>query len=212
MTESRVTLEANPDYYGGSPAIDRVVFYCEPDKEKTWLRLIQGKTDLAYEITPKNYDLIRQYQERFEFNEFPMMRYTCLLFNTFDPLFSDATVRKALSHALDRDYMVNTILNGHGKIARSPLGVGSPYTNPELRPISYDPALALRLLEEAGWKRGKDGYLEKDGKAFRVLHAFPQESQLREKTARYIQLALNDIGVRVSSEGCFRGTVKKSIL
>ena len=80
-----------------------------------------------------------QYEERYYFDLYPLSWYTILLYNTNDPLFSDPKVRLALSHAIDREYIVKKILGGFGIIAVGPMGVNSPYHNPDVKPIPYDP-------------------------------------------------------------------------
>lgn len=198
---NQVVLEANPNYYNGRPAIDRIIFYYEADKEKSWTRLISGETDIAYEISAKNFNIIQQYEGQFHFNQVITSQYTLLLFNTFDPLFSDPNVRRALSCAIDRQHIIDQILKGYGIIAKSPMGEGSPYQNPAIEPIPYDPKRAITLLKEAGWLDSQDdGYLRKEGNCFKFTLLFFQESQMGEKVARYIQLCFSDIGIQVQLE------------
>ena len=131
-----IHLEANADYYNGRPSLDKIIFYYQPDKEKAWTRLLAGKTDIAQEITPKNYEMIRQYKDRFYFDQYTLHFYTILLYNTYDPLFSDPKVRLALTHAIDREHIVKDILKGYGKVANGPMGVDSPFHNPEIKPCA----------------------------------------------------------------------------
>ena len=193
-----IHLEANTNYYNGRPSLDKIVFYYQPDKEKAWTRLLAGETDIAQEISPKNYEMIQQYKHRFYFDHYTLYYYTILLYNTYDPLFSDPKIRLALTHAIDREHIVNDILQGYGKVANGPMGVDSPYHNPEVKPVPFDPQKALSFFKKAGWSHdGKGRLLHKDGKPFEFNLLVYKESQLEKKVARYIQICLNDLGIKV---------------
>ena len=195
---SMVVLEANKDYYAGCPAVNRIIFLFQPDREKAWTRLLAGETDIVQEISYKNFQMMRQYQERFYFNQYILRFYTILLYNTNDSLFSDPSVRRALTYAIDREHIVKYILKGNGVVANGPMGVGSPYHNPEVKPLPFDPQQAMALLKEAGWIYDKEsGCLYKEGRPFEFTIFIFDESQIEKKVASYIQLCLNDLGIRV---------------
>jgi peptide/nickel transport system substrate-binding protein len=193
-----VGLVANKEYWGDRPALDSVVFYYEVDKEKTWTRLLSGETDVAQEISPVNYKMMGHMRNRFHFNEYTLPYYAILLYNTSDPLLSDPRVRLALTHAIDREYIVESILKGSGVVAVSPMGVDSSYHDPQIRPIPYDPEKGLRLLEEAGWSYDdKRRHLAKNGKPFEFTIFLFEEYQIEKKVAQYIKLCLNELGIKV---------------
>lgn len=195
----KVVLEANKDYYGGRPFVDKVIFVYQPDREKVWTRLLAGESDIAQEITPKNFEMLKQYKEKFYFDHYALHFFTILLFNTYDPLFSDPDVRRAITDMIDRNYIVKTILKGYGKIANGPMGVDSPFHNPEVKPLPFDPKKGMALLQRAGWSfDGTGRYLQKKNKPFEFTILVFKESQLDKKVARYIQLCLNDAGIKVN--------------
>lgn len=195
--QTQVILEANPDYFLGRPALDAVVFHFEPDKERAWARLLAGATDIVQEISPKNYQIMKRYDNEFYFDVYTLRYYTILLYNTRDPLFSDVRVRRALGCAIDRQYIVERILKGLGKVAVGPMGVDSPYHDPRVKPLPYDPEKAVALLNEAGWSYDKTGrYLKKHGEGFEFTILIYKESQIEKKVVRYIRLCLNDIGIK----------------
>lgn len=200
--DKEVVLVANEDYYNGRPSLDQIVFYYQPDKEKTWARLLSGDTDIANELTVKNFEMIRQYENRFYFDRYTLPYYKILLYNTNNPLFSDPKIRLALTYAINREYIVKKILKGYGMIAAGPMGSDSPFHNPDVTPIAYDPQKGLKLLHEAGWTNKKDiRYLSKKDEPFRFTIFVLNESQIDKKIARYIQLCLNDIGISVELQG-----------
>ncbi len=193
-----VFLEANDRYFGGRPSLDGVVFHFQPDKEKAWTRLLAGETDIALEISPKNFEIMEQYEDRFYFDLYTLKYYAIVLYNITAPLFSDSKVRRALTFAIDREYIVREILNDYGVVAVSPMGVESPYHNPEARPMPFDPHKALELLKEAGWVSGPGHpYLEKAGKLFEFTLFVFKESQVEKRVAQYVQICLNDLGIKM---------------
>lgn len=195
----QVVLKANNNYYLGPPSIDTVEFYYQPDREKSWTRLLFGETDIAFEISPKNYEIMKQYKNQFYFDHYTMHRYTILLYNTHDALFSDPLVRQALTHAIDRDHIVKHMLRGSGKVAAGPMGIDSPYHNPNVVPLSYDPQKSVELLQQAGWAFDSKGhYLYKDNKLFRFTLSVIKEFPLEQAIARYIKLCFNEIGIQMT--------------
>jgi peptide/nickel transport system substrate-binding protein len=76
--------------------------------------------------------------------------------------------------------------------------VDSPFHNPEVKPVAYSPQKSLKLLDEAGWSYDKkDRRFHKNGQTFEFAILVFKESQVERRVARYIQLCLNDIGIRV---------------
>ncbi|MEW6077659.1 MAG: ABC transporter substrate-binding protein [Thermodesulfobacteriota bacterium] len=200
--ERKAVLTANKNYYAGRPALDGVEFYYQPDKERTWTRLLAGATDIAQEIAPKNYEITRQYQDRFYFHHNMLTHYAILLYNSHDPLFADERIRRALSQAIDRQYIVDQILKGYGRVAIGPMGVDSPFHAPGLTPLDYNPRESLRVLHEAGWETGEGGVLVKNGRPFAFTLLISAEAQVKKAVARYIQLCFNDIGIRMDIQAC----------
>lgn len=195
--EREIRLQAHEAYHGGRPALDGVVFYYQPDREKAWTRLLSRQTDIAQEISPKNYEMTQPIASRYYFDRYILPYYTILLYNTHDPLFRDPRVRRALAHAIDREYIVDRILKGYGKLANGPMGVDSSYHDPAVAPLSYDPDEALALLARAGWScYANDHRLYKDGRPFAFSLQVFEESQVEKRVAKYIQLCLDEIGIQ----------------
>lgn len=108
---------------------------------------------------------------------------------------SDIAIRKALNIAMDRDEIIETVLNGHGTKATS-VADGMPWYNEETKDIpDGDIEGAKKILEDAGWKLGQDGIREKDGlKAeFDLLYSYKD----RENLAIYFAEKAKEIGINV---------------
>lgn len=193
-----VGLAANEKYYRGRPSLNGVVFSFQPDKERSWARLLSGKTDLVWGIQPQDYTIMAHCSDRFTFNTTPDPFQTVLLYNTRHPLFTDPRIRLAFAHAIDITYIRDTILRGMGVLPAGMMGFYSRFRNPELKPIRFDPEEAVRLLGETGWSYDRENRrLFKNGKAFEFTLLLFREDQLHHKIGQYLQLCLNDLGIKV---------------
>jgi peptide/nickel transport system substrate-binding protein len=107
-------------------------------------------------------------------------------------------VRRAFSHAIDKQEIVDAVLFGLGRPTESPYRPGTMWINEKLQPTAFDPAKARALLAEAGWTdTDGDGIVDKDGQPFAFRLLTNQGNEQRLKTATVIQKRLRDIGVDV---------------
>ncbi len=154
------TLEANPDYpegLGGRPYLDRIVYRNLPDATARLTELATGALDLDYDFSGAH---ARQAEKEYGLRvvAFQTPTYTFIAWNTKRPLFSDPRVRRALTHAIDREAIVEGVLHGYavpGRTTVTPAHWSFDEQNPATA-LAYDPEAARRLLDEAGW-RLRDG-------------------------------------------------------
>lgn len=76
----------------------------------------------------------------------------------------DKRVRQALLKAIDRKSYASTVYNADFPVVSGVYDVTTPYFKSQADKLAYDPEGAARLLDEAGWSKGADGYRQKDGK------------------------------------------------
>lgn len=89
--------------------------------------------------------------------------YARVLCNTTRPALADKRVRRALAHAMDYEYMLNTIWEGMAERCVSPVHPAKPFYARSLRPYSYDVNKARKLLADAGWTdTNGDGIADKE--------------------------------------------------
>ena len=192
---AEVGLAANDNYYLGPPALEGIIFHYQPDKEKSWARLLDGKTDIVEELLPKDYEMIRELKDKFYFHVYTLDYYSILLYNTKDTLFADPNVRLALSESIDVDHIIQKILRGFGVPASGPLGWRVQNAASRLR--EYSPKKALELLRDAGWDfEPGSRFLSKDGKYFEFTIYLFDGSEIDRRVCEYIQLCFNEIGVK----------------
>lgn len=198
----QIILEANPDFFLGKPYIDELVYRIIPDQATQFLELKAGGLDLLG-LTPMDYVYQTNgpwWSERFAKYEYIASGYTFLGFNLRPehPLFSDVRVRRAISHAISRDEVVEGVLLGLGLAANGPYKPDAWAYNPNIPPPAYDPPLALELLAEAGWTDSDgDGWLDREGATFVFTILTNQGNAQRIKTAIIIQERLAQVGIQV---------------
>ncbi|SQC93622.1 Dipeptide-binding protein [Cedecea neteri] len=93
-----------------------------------------------------------------------------------NPLVADVKVRQALLHGTNAQQVVDTLFSANYPVATSVIAsTAAGYV--DLRDkLKYDPALANKLLDEAGWQKGSNGIRQKDGKplALTIYESLPQ--------------------------------------
>ncbi|MFP6625992.1 MAG: peptide-binding protein [Deltaproteobacteria bacterium] len=198
-TASRITLLANHDYYRGRPYIEKVVYRIIPDLQTQFLELKSGGLDMMG-LTPLQFSRqtsSRDFSGVFEKYRYLTNSYTYLGYNLRRPLFQDVRVRRALSHAIDKDELVSVVLLGLGRPARGPYKPGTVWENLDIDDLGYDPQRSRQLLAEAGWSDSDgDGTLDKDGESFEFRILTNQGNENRMKTATIIQRRFQEVGVK----------------
>ncbi len=197
---SRVTLEANPNYFRGRPYLNNIVYKIIPD-QTTLLLEAQNRTIDYLSITPQQY--LRQtegkvwedYWEKYKELSFS---YTYFAFNHNNPLFKDKKIRQALSYAIDREAIVSSVLLGLGVPAFGPYKPETWVYNENLSPYPFDKEKAIQMLEEEGWKLNSKGIREKDGQEFKFTTLTNQGNDIRIKTATVLQSYFKDIGIEMN--------------
>ena len=199
-----VVLEASDTFWGGRPAIDRLVFRVVPDERTAYQALLAGELDLLT-VTP---DLWREASTNPAGREFGRLLfyrnsvwYLAWNLRQDGPLTSP-TVRIALVQALDRDTFVRTVLDGLGRPGVTTFAPDTIWANPELRPWGFDLSGSRRALEAEGWvDEDGDGVRERAGRELRMRLLAPRGSQeLTDRIAAWIQASFSEVGVAVEIE------------
>jgi oligopeptide transport system substrate-binding protein len=144
------------EYYNGphKPGVQRVVSYI--GAAETFNMWLSKEIDFA----PLNLSDLKFMRRDPELNKlltwFNNFQVEYLSLNTLEPPMDDLTLRQALSHAIDRDALVD-VLGGTIQPGYTLLSPGFPGYNAELAKIqAFDLELAKQLLAEAGYPDGKD--------------------------------------------------------
>ncbi len=197
----KIVLEANDGYWEGRPNIDRYLYRVIPDSATMFLELSAGNLD---EMGLDSVQYTRQTDTDFFKKNYRKYRYLAdaysyLGFNQKLPLFQDKRVRQAISHAINKQEIIDIVLLGLGQEATGPYKPGTWAHNANVKRYPFDQARALALLAEAGWStKGPDGVLMKGDQRFAFTLMTNQGNKTRSKAAEVIQKNLKAVGIDVS--------------
>ncbi len=190
-------LARNENYPGKAAYLDRVMFRIIKEPAARVLALEAGEVDFGGNILPHD-------GPRLEANPAIGLKIThgrrfyYLLWNCRDPRLADARTRKALSLALDRDRMIETLLQGFADPAVSPIARILWNHADHLQPDPFDPAEARRLLAQAGWQPDPlDGVLRRNGERLSLEILTSTGDPVRRDGVVIIRENLEAIGVEV---------------
>lgn len=113
---------------------------------------------------------------------------------------SDLAIRKALNIGIDRDKLVEDVLEGFGTPAFS-VADKLPWWNEETVFEDGDIEAAEQILMDAGWRKNADGIFEKDGEKASFTLVYPASDQTRQSLAIAFKQMAKEIGIEVNTEG-----------
>lgn len=146
-----ISYEANKDYWKGAPKIDKLNIKIV-DGSQLYAGLQSGEIDITQQtmsdIPQEDYESVEALDNVDVVYGSPVTNQSVFIQTKNVP---DVKVRQAMLYAIDRQQILEELLNGHGEIVDGFLSSASPFYDDSLTPISYDPEKAKALLEEAGW-------------------------------------------------------------
>lgn len=146
-----ISYEANKDYWKGAPKIDKLNIKIV-DGSQLYAGLQSGEIDITQQtmsdIPQEDYESVEALDNVDVVYGSPVTNQSVFIQTKNVP---DVKVRQAMLYAIDRQQILEELLNGHGEIVDGFLSSASPFYDDSLTPVSYDPEKAKTLLEEAGW-------------------------------------------------------------
>ena len=146
-----ISYEANKDYWKGAPKIDKLNIKIV-DGIQLYAGLQSGEIDITQQtmsdIPQEDYESVEALDNVDVVYGSPVTNQSVFIQTKNVP---DVKVRQAMLYAIDRQQILEELLNGHGEIVDGFLSSASPFYDDSLTPVSYDPEKAKALLEEAGW-------------------------------------------------------------
>lgn len=146
-----ISYEANKDYWKGAPKIDKLNIKIV-DGSQLYAGLQSGEIDITQQtmsdIPQEDYESVEALDNVDVVYGSPVTNQSVFIQTKNVP---DVKVRQAMLYAIDRQQILEELLNGHGEIVDGFLSGASPFYDDSLTPVSYDPEKAKALLEEAGW-------------------------------------------------------------
>jgi ABC-type transport system substrate-binding protein len=196
-TDEYVRLSRFDGYWEGPPQFEEYYMRILPDPLTLEMTFYAGTTDaygaLAHQVARLKND------PRFHSFQGLTLGYTYIGYNMRRPPFDDARVRRALGMAIDVREIIDFVLYGQAVRTTGPFPQQTEYYDPAVEPLPYDPAGALKLLEEAGYRKNAAGRLEKDGKPLRFTILTNHGNETRKAIMTIAQNAWQRLGVQVEA-------------
>ena len=206
----QVILKANPDYYGEAPKIERVVVVCR-EEDASLAAAQSGQVDVAYtsatfaDKQPSGYDLLNCASVDSRGISLPTIPAGGSKTDekgeaaAGNDVTCDLAIRQAINYGVDRDKMIENVLNGYGTVAYS-VGDGMPWSSPDMK-FATDQELAKNLLDDGGWAAGSDGVREKNGTRAAFNLYYSAGDTVRQGIAEEFSNQMKDLGIEVSIKG-----------
>jgi peptide/nickel transport system substrate-binding protein len=155
-------------YKDPTPKVDKIIWKIVPEESTRLTALQSGQADLSRYLPQWAIKDLKADKRLFVSRADPFYWTFFLGFKIDKPMLTDVNVRRAINLAINRQALTEAITFGEAQPATSMLATKTPAGSNDA--YRYDPAAANKLLDEAGWKKGPDGYRYKDGQKLSLLH------------------------------------------
>ncbi|MGN0302438.1 MAG: ABC transporter substrate-binding protein [Anaerotardibacter sp.] len=206
----QVIFRANPDYYGEAPKMERViVLFMEEDASLAAAN--GGKVDIAYtaatkaSANPKDYELFVCDTVDCRGISLPCVPAGGTkedqgeAYSLGHDVLCNVEVRQALTYGIDRDVMIDNVLNGYGKVCYSVCD-GMPWGNDELK-CETNRDTAKKIMEDAGWTLGSDGIYQKGDLRASFELWYSASDSVRQALAEEVANQGKEFGFEITTKG-----------
>jgi peptide/nickel transport system substrate-binding protein len=151
LTADAVDLQAVPDYWGGAPDIEHLIYRLAPELSSRISGLVSGDFGIIGDVPPDQFGPIES-DPSLEIVGGTVASLRVIKFDTRNETLKDPRIRQALGLAIDRQAIVDALWAGLVSIPNGhQLPAFGPLFDPDREPYRYDPEEARRLLQEAGY-------------------------------------------------------------
>jgi ABC-type transport system substrate-binding protein len=197
-SDQYIELDRYKDYWEGPPNYRRYYYRIISDLLTQEMEFYAGTVD-AYDVQPYQVGRLKNDPKYQSFSGLSF-GYTYIGYNMRREPFNDRRVRLALAMAIDVNKIIKYVLFGQGERITGPFPEQTDYYDHSVKPVPYDPQGALKLLEEAGWKRNREGWLEKNGKRLQFTLITNSGNDLRKAILTVAQNEWRRIGIDVRTD------------
>ncbi len=198
QSDELIRLSGNKDYWESSAEYEEYVMRIVPDALTQEMEFYAGAVD-NYSVQPHQ---VARFKEDEKYQDFSSVGffYSYIGYNQRNPLFKSAEVRRALGMAIDVSQIIEYILYGEGERVTGPYPKITDWYDPSVQPLPYDPAGALRILNDIGWQKNEDGFLEKDGKVFEFNLITNAGNPIRKNILTIAQNSWRKLGIKCNTQ------------
>jgi len=193
----KLILESNKNYFRGAPKIEQIIMKIIPSRDARRIAMQRQEIDLLGPLDEQDLKTLPQYPFVKKYDS-PLFDYYYLAFDLTKPMFKDINLRKAINHAIDKEKLLANVMPGLGEIINGPMPKASWAHSDDVTVYKYDPKEAVKLIEKSGYKKGKDGIYEKNGKRLEFEIMYPQTNARFHKIGVIIQAFLKDAGIKAN--------------
>jgi len=199
VSARRVILSANPNYYRGRPYLDRIEFIFYPNDPSVFEARKRGEVAGIARVLPEYLQAVCD-DDALALYSAPLAGYTLIFLNLDRAVFQDRAVRQAMMWALDRQGLVDQVLNGQGIVVHSLIPPNSWAYDPNVRKYEHDPHKATAALEDAGWfDDDGDGVRERGSLQLEFSLVTNEGDPTRMRLIQEISAQLAAVGIRATT-------------
>lgn len=206
----QLIVAANPNYYGEAPGIQRLVFLFV-EEDAAFAAAKSGQAQVAavpQSLAVQQIEGMKLYDVASVDNRglmFPFPRGNAKTTPDGDLVGNDVTadpaIRQAINYAIDRQALVDGVLEGYGSPAYGPV-TGLAWEQPDANIQDAQPDRAKQILAAGGWRdQNNDGVLEKGNLQAEFTLLYPANDSTRQALALAAAEMIKPIGIRANVEG-----------
>ncbi|MCD4657956.1 MAG: hypothetical protein K8S87_10495, partial [Planctomycetes bacterium] len=198
----------NENYHSVLPPVKKLVCKILSENTLIYRTFKEKKLDL-HTLTPTDWkrDVRDNKDPNWHFNngdinkeEYTSSSYTYIGWNNENPLFTDPKVRRAMTHAFNREKFVKNVYYNMASVVTGNLWNESPFYDHSIKPYKFDLQKASELLDEAGWtiKEGntlRSKIIDGEEKFFSFVMVIVDGSDEYLTTAKIFSEDLKEIGI-----------------
>ncbi|HED2479378.1 TPA: ABC transporter substrate-binding protein [Citrobacter youngae] len=213
----QLIVEANPWYAGKKNDFNRLVFVFL-DEDNAYAAARSGQLGLvriapSMAVAPAQQNLKLWVRDSVEnrgivFPMVPAGKKDANGYPVGNDITADIDIRRAINYAIDRKQLAGQVMEGHAIPAYSAVQ-GLPWQGTSVAFKDGDAEKARTILDQAGWKVGKDGVRVKDGKEARLTLWYASGDSTRRDLAEAVRAMLEPVGIQISLQSGSWETVER---
>jgi peptide/nickel transport system substrate-binding protein len=199
--QEEIVVDRFPGYWGAPATLDRIRFKFLPDANARRLALEGGEVSLILGVPNETAASLKS--KGFDVHVSPAGAYEAMYANIGGrkgfTLLQDAAVRRAIEYAIDRDALVGGVYNGQAHAEQTMIPSRVLGTSAQaVKGYTHDPAMAEKLLDDAGWTKGEGDVRSKGGKSLELVlvSGFPSAA-VHTGVPEFVQDQLKRVGIAV---------------
>lgn len=204
---SHITFTPNPHFYGKAPKIKKIIFKLITNTGTLEANLRSGNIDMVSSLG-FSFDQALAFEKKIKEDNLPFtlltkpgLTYEHIDFNLENPILADKRVRQAMIYAINRDEITKSLFEGKQQVALHDIAPADSWYTEDPKKITvykFDKKQAMKLLDEAGWKMGADGYRSKDSKKLTLQFMSTAGNKTRETVQTLLQAQWKSVGIDIT--------------